>query len=66
MQQTQNKQIEQALEEQRKQNAEFRLKDERNLYEINQKEFQLEKDKIVSTYQSTIINFVFFFKCLTT
>lgn len=47
MQQTQNRQIEQALNEQQKQSAELRRRDERNLYEINQKEFQLEKDKTI-------------------
>ena len=44
----QNKQIQEALEEQQKQNELFRKKNDQNLYELNQKEFQIEKDKIVS------------------
>lgn len=44
----QSQQIQEALEEQRKQNAELQKENETNLYKLAKKEFELEKEKIVN------------------
>jgi hypothetical protein len=43
----QNQQVQQALDDQRKQIDEFQKLNESNLYELHKKEFSLEKEKIV-------------------
>jgi hypothetical protein len=46
----QNKLIEAALDDQRRQNLELQKQAEANLNELNRKEFNLEKDKLVDFY----------------
>lgn len=49
IQTTQNQQIQSALDEQRRQNAELKTQNEINLYSLHRKEFELEKDKIIES-----------------
>lgn len=49
---SQNQQIQAALEDQQRQNSEYLKKHDANLYDLHKKEFELEKEKLVRTYNS--------------
>lgn len=47
---SQNQHIQAALDDQRRQNAELQKQNEQNLYSLNRKEFEIEKDKTVRAF----------------